>query len=126
LYVAPEAQLDLQARGESRVSILVPVEDINLATVMTLGAACERSREVTAIHVRVDSGDSSDFEQRWRQQFPAIPLVVIDSPFRTVADPIARYIDDVLKRPPHELTVMVPLLEVRRWWHRPLVNQSLK
>lgn len=126
LYVAPEAQLDLQARGESRVSILVPVEDINLATVMTLGAACERSREVTAIHVRVDPGDSSDFEQRWRQQFPAIPLVVIDSPFRTVADPIARYIDDALKRPPHELTVMVPLLEVRRWWHRPLVNQSLK
>ena len=126
LHVAPEAELDVAPRGDSRVPILVPVEEINLATVMTVGAACERSRDVMAVHVRVDSSLSRDFEERWRRQFPAIPLVVIDSPFRTVSDPIARYIDDLLKRPPHEVTVMVPLLDVRRWYHRPLVNQSLK
>jgi len=68
----------------------------------------------------------STVEQRWAQQFPNIPLVVISSPFRTVADPIARYVDDRLKRAPHEVTVMVPLLEVKRAFHRPLVNQSLK
>lgn len=126
LYVAPEAQLDIAPKGESRVPILVPVEEVNLAGVMTLGAACERSRDVTAIHVRVNPQEVEAFESRWVRQFPGVPLVVIDSPFRTVADPIARYIDDVLKRPPHEVTVMVPLLEVRRWYHRPLVNQSLK
>lgn len=126
LHVAPEAQLDIAPNGESRVPILVPVEEINLAGVMTLGAACERSRDVTAIHVRVNAGTEESFESRWQRQFPTVPLVVIDSPFRTVADPIARYVDDVLKRPPHEVTVMVPLLEVRRWYHRPLVNQSLK
>jgi hypothetical protein len=43
-----------------------------------------------------------------------------------VADPIARYVDDRLKRAPHEVTVMVPLLEVKTPYHRPLVNQSLK
>ena len=126
LHVAPEAQFDLEAMGESRIPIIVPVEEVNLAAVMTLGAACERSREVTAVHVRVNQGDGAGFESRWHHQFPSIPLVVIDSPFRTVADPIARYVDDALKRPPHEVTVMVPLLEVRRWYHRPLVNQSLK
>ena len=126
LYVSPEAQLDMQARGESRVPIIVPVEDINLATVMTLGAACERSRDVTAVHVIVDPDAPSTVEARWLKQFPSIPLVVIASPFRTVADPIARYVDDRLKRAPHEVTVMVPLLEVERPYHRPLVNQSLK
>jgi len=65
-------------------------------------------------------------EARWLKQFPSIPLVVIASPFRTVADQIARYVDDRLKRAPHEVTVMVPLLEVERPYHRPLVNQSLK
>ncbi len=126
LHVAPEAELDLVPKGESRVPILVPVEEINLAAVMTLGAACERSRLVTGVHVRVNPADASSFEERWARQFPSIPLVVIDSPFRTVADPIVRYVEDTLKRPPHEVTVMVPLLEVRRWYHRPLVNQSLK
>lgn len=126
LYVSPDAQLDMQARGDSRVPIIVPVEDINLATVMTLGAACERSRDVTAVHVIVDPEAPSTVEARWLRQFPSIPLVVITSPFRTVADPIARYVDDRLKRAPHEVTVMVPLLEVTRPYHRPLVNQSLK
>jgi len=126
LFVSPEAQLDMVPRGESRVPIIVPVEDINLATVMTLGAACERSRDVTAVHVVVDPDAPSTVESRWMKQFPSIPLVVIASPFRNVADPIARYVDDRLKRAPHEVTVMVPLLEVRHPYHRPLVNQSLK
>ena len=126
LFVSPDAQLDMVPRGESRVPIIVPVEDINLATVMTLGAACERSREVTAVHVVMDPEAPSTVEARWEKQFPSIPLVVIASPFRTVADPIARYVDDRLKRAPHEVTVMVPLLEVSRPYHRPLVNQSLK
>lgn len=126
LFVSPEAELDMQPRGESRVPIIVPVEDINLATVMTLGAACERSRDVTAVHVVVDPEAPSTVEKRWSKQFPSIPLIVIASPFRTVSDPIARYVDDRLKRAPHEVTVMIPLLEVRRPYHRPLVNQSLK
>ncbi|MFN8617105.1 MAG: APC family permease [Dehalococcoidia bacterium] len=126
LYVSPEALLEMSPHGDSRIPILVPVEDVNLATVMTLGAACERSRDVTAIHVLVDPDAPSTVSARWNRQFPGIPLVVIDSPFRTVADPIARYVDDRLKRAPHEVTVMVPLLEVKHWYHRPLVNQSLK
>jgi amino acid transporter len=126
LFVSADAQLEIQPRGESRVPVIVPVEDVNLATVMTLGAACERSRDVTAVHVVVDPDLPSTVENQWNRQFPAIPLVVIDSPYRNVGDPIARYIDDRLKRAPHEVTVMVPLLEGHRWYQRPLVNQSLK
>ncbi|MCC7365352.1 MAG: APC family permease [Dehalococcoidia bacterium] len=126
LHVPAEAVLDVTPRGTSPNPIIVPVEDINLATVMTVGAACERSRDVTAVHVLVDPDEPSTVEARWKQQFPNVPLVVIDSPFRTVADPIVVYVNDRLRQPPHEITVMVPVLEVRRWWHRPLVNQSLK
>ena len=106
--------------------IVVPVEDINLAVVMTIGAACNRSRDVTAVHVIVDPDTPSHVEERWRKQFPDVPLVVIDSPYRTVADPIAAYVDYPLRRAPHAVIVMVPLLEVRHWFQRPLVNQSLK
>ena len=126
LNVSPDAILDVKARGESHIPIIVPVEDINLATVMTLGAACERSRDVTAVHVQVDPDEPSHVAESWNHQFPGIALVVIDSPYRTVADPIAAYVDDRLRQAPHELTVMVPVLEVAHWYQRPLVNQSLK
>ena len=63
---------------------------------------------------------------RWRRQVPDIPLVVIDSPYRTVTDPIAAYINDRLHHSPYQVTVMIPTLEVKHWYQRPLVNQSLK
>ena len=126
LHVSPNAVLDLRPQGQMSQPIVVPVEEINLATVMTLGAACERSRDVTAVHVLVDPDEPSNVEENWQRQFPEIPLVVIDSPFRTVSDPIAMYVNDRLREPPHEVTVMIPVLEVRRWYSRPLVNQSLK
>lgn len=126
VLVPPEAVLDMVPRGPSRVPVIVPVEDITLAAVMALGAACERSRDVTAVHVTVDSEEVSDVEERWDAQFPHIPLVVIDSPFRTVTDPLAAYIDDRLRTGSHEIVVIIPVLEVGRWYHRPLVNQSLR
>jgi hypothetical protein len=126
LHVAPEAVLDIAPRGDSRRPIVVPVETLNLATVMTLGAACERARDVTAVHVVVDPDEPSTVEAQWHLQFPRIPLVVIDSPYRTVADPIAAYVADRVRKAPYEVTVMVPLLEVRHFYQRPLVNQSLK
>jgi amino acid transporter len=125
LFVSPDAVLDMKPSGESRVPIIVPVEDITLASVMTIGAACERSSEVTAVHVIVDPDEPSTVEERWQRQFPSVPLVIIDSPFRTIADPIASYVIDRLHAAPHEVTVMVPSVEVTRWYERPLVNQSM-
>ncbi|HKS91076.1 MAG TPA: APC family permease [Tepidiformaceae bacterium] len=125
LYVSPDAVLDMKPKGESRVPIIVPVEDITLASVMTLGAACERSSEVTAVHVIVDPDLPSTVEDRWQRQFPSVPLVIIDSPFRTISDPIASYVVDRLHAAPHEVTVMVPSVEVNHWYERPLVNQSM-
>ncbi|MBI2766893.1 MAG: APC family permease [Chloroflexi bacterium] len=126
LFVAPDAVLDLRPHGRSSAPIIVPVEEVNLATIMALSDACERSSDVTAVHVAFDVDSPQAVEQRWDQQFPAIPLVVIDSPYRTVADPIAVYINDRLRQPPHEVVLVIPVLEGQRWYQRPLVNQSLK
>lgn len=126
LRVAPEAVLDLVPSGPSAIPIVVPVEDINLAVVMALGAACERSRDVRAVHVRVDPDTPSTVAERWSRQFPFIPLAVIESPFRTVADPIANYVRDLAHLPPYQVEVVVPMIEVRHRYERPLVNQSLQ
>jgi amino acid transporter len=126
LHVAPDAVMELRARGTSSVPIIVPVEEINLATVMTVSEACNRTREVIAVHVEVDPDEPSHVEERWRKQFPGIPLIVIDSPYRTVADPIAVYVRDRVRRTPHEAIILVPVVGARHFYHRPLVNQSLK
>jgi amino acid transporter len=126
LYVAPATQYDLRARGQSRVPTIVPVNKIDLASVVTLQEACERSSDVTAVHVIVDPDDPSDVSDRWGIHFPEIPMVVIDSPYRTIADPLAAYIDARLGESPHEVIVMVPSLAVGHWYQGLLVNLSMK
>jgi hypothetical protein len=78
------------------------------------------------VHVTIDPDEPSNVAERWERQFPHLPLVVIDSPYRTAADPIAAYVDDRLRASPHEVTVMVPVVEVGHGYQRPLVNQNLK
>lgn len=126
LYVSPSATLNLRATGTSSTPVLVPVEEMNLPTVMALSAGCERSRDVSAVHVNYDPEDDDALIKGWEAQFPHIPLVVIDSPFREVAEPLTWYINDRVKQWPNEVVVMVPVIQVKHWWQRPLVNQSLR
>ncbi|MBI5947995.1 MAG: APC family permease [Chloroflexi bacterium] len=126
LKVPEQAVFELRPKGASRVPVLVPVEEINLATVIAIDAACQRSKAVTAVHVNYDAEDGRVLIQKWNQQFPGVPLVVIESPFRTVAEPLSLYVTDRLKEWPHEVTIILPVVKVRHWYQRPLVNQSLK
>ena len=126
LYVSPEAILDLIPRGTAPVQVVVPVEEINLATVMALGMACERSSQVFAVHVTIDPDRPEHLSERWARQLPGIRLIEIDSPFRTLADPIASYVDELAHHWPYAVEVIVPTIEVRHWYERPLVNQGLK
>jgi hypothetical protein len=126
LHVSPEAVLEFSPRGDPFRRIVVPVEEINLATVLALGVACEKAGDVRAIHVSLDPDHPSDVAERWARQFPGIRLIVIDSPFRTLADPIASYVVSLARQRPYDVEVIVPTIEVRRFYQRPLVNQGLK
>ncbi len=125
LHVSPVSRFDIAPHGPSRTVALVPIETVNLAAVTALVAACERSRNVTAIYVNYDAEREESFMERWDQQFPNIPLVVINSPYRTVAEPLSWYITDLLQESPGA-TVFLPLIRPRRWYQRALVNQSLR
>jgi amino acid transporter len=126
LHVEEDERFDLRPSGRSVVPIIVPVEEINAATVQAVGDACSQSRDVRALHVAIDPDERSTVAERWRKQVPGVPMVVIESPYRTVSDPIAAYVKDQLYESPHEVILMIPVVGVRRRYQRPLVNQSLK
>jgi hypothetical protein len=101
------------------------VEDINIPTVAALQEACRRSSDVTAVHVNFDPEDDDAVIRRWPSQFPDIPLVVIHSPYRITTEPFSWYVQDRLRAFP-AATIVIPSVRVRRWWQRPLVNQTLR
>jgi amino acid transporter len=125
LHVPADRSFDLTPSGPSRRPTIVPVEEINLPTLAALEMACQRSSAVTAVHVNYDPEDDDALIREWPRRFPNVPLVVIHSPYRTVAEPLSWYVRDRLQVIPG-VTILLPSIRVRRWWQRPLVNQSLR
>ncbi|HEX9760203.1 MAG TPA: hypothetical protein VGA40_04760, partial [Candidatus Acidoferrales bacterium] len=54
-----------------------------------------------------------------------VPLVVLSSPYRSVVQPLLRFIDEVEDlRNDDKLTVLMPEFVPARWWHNLLHNQT--
>ena len=113
----------LRVRVQPRV--IVPVGRIDRAHIEALQIARQMSGDVTAVLVADDAEKARRFAERWRKLVPDIPLVIIESPYRSLMRPLLAYIDAIdkgdKKRP-----VMVILSEFvpRHWWEWPLHNQT--
>ena len=62
---------------------------------------------------------------------PGVPLVVVESPYRTLVGPLLAYLDVLDAAWPPDKTapitfVVIPEYVARSWWERILYNQSAK
>jgi hypothetical protein len=54
-----------------------------------------------------------------------VKLVVLQSPYRSMTEPLLDYIDRMEKEHPDDyITVVLPEFVVKHWWHHLLHNQS--
>ena len=105
--------------------VLVPVDKVNEAVRLAVDYARKTSENVTALHVSDDVSEADELGQRWEEVIPDVPLVVIESPYRSLIIPILTYIDALDHSHPGEtITVLLPELVPARPWHRFLHNQS--
>jgi hypothetical protein len=128
LSVAADVEIPAPHR-EQRV--VVPVSGINRAVVQAVNFGRSISTDIRAVFVTDDTTIGDRLRRRWEVQFPDVPLVVVESPYRALVGPVVAYLD-VLDQawPPDKeapMTVVVlPEYVARRWWDRLLYNQSAK
>jgi amino acid transporter len=122
--VSPSPNAAPQARPHNQ-PVLVPVYKVNEAVRLAVDYARKTSENVTALHVSDDVSEADELRQRWEEVIPDVPLVVIESPYRSFIIPILTYIDALDRSHPGEtITVLLPELVPARPWHRFLHNQS--
>jgi amino acid transporter len=134
-YKRVARQLEVRERGKAPAppkevlphsqAVLVPVDEVNEAVRRTVEHARAISENVTALYVSDDVQQAEELRQRWEEAIPDVPLVVIDSPYRSFIAPILAYIDALDRSHPGE-TVMVVLPELvpSHFWQGILHNQS--
>ena len=52
------------------------------------------SDEVTAVHVTDDAERGKELRARFQRQIPGVPLVLVESPYRELVQPLVRYLED--------------------------------
>ncbi len=111
--------------SEIEHTVIVPIAAINRVARQTLAYARSISDNVTAVHITDDEAEIEQMRQAWEGLGSDIPLVIIESPYRSLVGPLLSYLDEIdRQRPGDTLTVVLPEFIARHWWEQVLHNQS--
>lgn len=111
----------------SRHTIVVLVSGVHRGTLAaTRYARAIQANKLVAVHVATDPDQTAKIQERWKQWVPDIPLMVVDSPYRTLIRPLVGYINSLLEDEATDLvSIVIPQFVCVRWWHRLLHNQTV-
>ena len=100
-YEAPDTPL------KNTVLVLIPA--LHRGVMPALEYARSLSPDCRAVHICTDPERIPQLRERWEQWGHDVPLVILNSPYRSLLGPIMRYLDAVQhERRNHTVTVVVP------------------
>jgi amino acid transporter len=107
-----------------KVIVLVPAR-IHRGIVQAVNYAKSLSPDAVAVHIAFDSERASGLRTAWESEFGETLLIVLDSPYRSLYQPLMQYLDAAEKVHHDDLiTVILPEFVPARWWHNFLHNAS--
>ncbi|MFT4305396.1 MAG: hypothetical protein QM604_00740, partial [Microbacterium sp.] len=90
-------------------------------------ALAAKHDKTIAMHVAISKESADTLQREWQQHRMPVPLVIIESPYRTYAGPVAAYINKY--REEHGsavVTVYLPQYIVGHWWESLLHNRRAR
>jgi amino acid transporter len=105
-------------------TVLIPIGGMQRAVVEALRYAETLSDDVRAVYVDVDPTATEHIKRQWQIWGGRVKLIVLDSPYRSVMEPLLEYIEQVENdRADDYVTVILPEFVPARWWQHLLHNQ---
>ncbi len=105
--------------------VVVLVAGIHKGVVEALEYARSISPNVTALTVDLDSTQTTKLRLKWAEWAPDVPLIVLESPYRSILRPLLDYIDRMERQGEGRyLTVVIPEFVPSHWWQHFLHNQT--
>ena len=104
--------------------VLVPISGVQRAVISALRYAESISTDVRAIYVNDSSEQIEALRKDWETWGGSVRLVVLESPFRSLMEPLMYYIELIEReRSNAYITVVLPEFVPSQWWHHLLHNQ---
>ncbi|MBV9469720.1 MAG: APC family permease [Abitibacteriaceae bacterium] len=127
-YRSVAKQLSLQTyrpRQGWRHHVLVLAPDIHQGVIPALQYARAISEDTKAIHVSIDPNREKRVRERWTLWSRGIPLQILPSPYRSLAEPILTHIKHLREVEPRSLiTLIIPEFVPEGFWAKLLHGQA--
>jgi hypothetical protein len=129
-YLDLAARLSLERYGEPprvlRQCVIIPLSGVHRGSIEALRYARSLSDDITAVHVSIDPAEAEAVRQKWELWGGGARLVILESPYRLLLEPLLRYVGEIAaqQQPNETLTIVVPQFVPGRWWHNFLHNQT--
>ena len=127
-YERVARQLSLAGARRPRIGknlVVVLIAGLHKGTIEALEYARSISPSVTALTVDLDPTQTTKLRLRWAEWEPDIPLLVLESPYRSIVRPLMDYIDRMERQGEGQyLTVVLPEFVPSHWWEHFLHNQT--
>lgn len=108
---------------ESVALLMVP--RMHRGILQAIAYAKSLTKDVRAIHVTLDPKTVGKIKEDWMKFGEDIPLVILESPYRSLTQPIMDYVDQTLEEDPNcMVTVIVPQAIPKHWWQGILHNNA--
>jgi amino acid transporter/nucleotide-binding universal stress UspA family protein len=120
----PEVWTD--ADPQARHKIVVPISGVHRGSLEALHFARVMSADVTAVMVDVELERTARVRERWPTWGHDVPLVVLESPYRSVIQPLLAYLEEVDRRDLERglAVVVLPEFVPPHWWNHLFHNQT--
>jgi len=104
--------------------VIVPISGVQRAVVSALRYAESISTDVRAVFVNDNTEQIAALRSEWKTWGGSTRLIVLESPFRSLMEPLLDYIEEIEReRSNAYITVVLPEFVPAQWWHHLLHNQ---
>ncbi len=126
--VADQLSLSTASRPRPvrRITVIVLISGIHKGVLpaIELGRSLAPDN-VTAVYVNLDPDNVERLRNRWAEWSCEVPLVVLESPYRSLITPMLTYIAEIEGRyRDDQLMIVLPEFIPSRWWEHLLHNQT--
>ncbi len=109
-----------------RHCVILPIGGVHRGSLTALAYAQSLSADVTAVYVSMDPAESEKVKRKWDTWGGGVRLVVLDSPYRLLIEPLLDYVQmiDAHRQPDENITIIVPQFVPKHWWSNALHAQT--
>ena len=95
---------------KTRHRVIMPVGGVHQGTLAALHYARRLSDDITAVHISIEPAESEKVRKKWEKWGEGVRMVMLNSPYRLLLEPLLEYITDIARQrqPGETITIVVP------------------